>query len=532
MVEGYLLGIDIGTSAVKVVLFDPQGRVVASSDSVVPIYSPKPDYAEQNMDEIWDIAARSIAACIAQSGVDARLIVSVGVAGQGTGCWLLDASHRPVGNAIIWIDGRAKSILNRWKEDGRHLRAFEQSSNSIFTGSPVAILQWLKEEKPEILQKTKYFVFAKDWIRYRLTGVLATDYSDFCMFPLSINGEVTPILHIFGLEKLEEIFPPVRAAWEVVGTVTEEAASRTGLYAGTPVVTGVVDVAACALALGILHPKQAYSILGTTCFNAFLTHESPELFQPPGVGISVFYPLQGTFLRAMATMSGTLSLDWFLTHVLRKEKEFCERKETLFKELEEAVERVSPGAEGLVFLPYISPGGERAPFVDPRARGVFFGLSYAHRELHLLRAVYEGISFSVRDCFAAFSSSFEEMRLSGGGAKSNFWCQMIADMMGVRVVVPRVRELGAMGVALLAGVGVGVFADLREAVAATFQVDRVFDPDPVRHQFYQEKFLVYRSLRERLSEMWEMNDAVQERLLFLLGSETYEGAPTENPGQK
>ncbi|MGC8778646.1 MAG: FGGY-family carbohydrate kinase, partial [Candidatus Caldatribacteriaceae bacterium] len=408
--EGYLIGIDIGTSAVKVVLFDPQGKVVASSSSAVPIYSEKPDYAEQNMDEIWNIAARSVAACLGKSRIDPSSIVAVGVTGQGTGCWLLDDRCRPVGNAIIWIDGRAKSILNRWKEDGKHLLAFEKSSNSVFTGSPVAILRWLKEENPELLERARYFVFAKDWIRYKLTGVLATDASDFCMFPLSLDGEITSILDIFDLKELEGIFPPMHDAWEVLGTVTEEAASLTGLRAGTRVVTGVVDVAACALALGILHPGQAYSILGTTCFNAFLTQRSPRLFEPPGVGISVFYPLKGTFLRAMATMSGTLSLDWFLTHVLGKEKEFSENKEALFTRLEEEVQRVAPGAEGLVFLPYISPGGERAPFVDPGARGMFFGLSYAHRDEHLLRAVYEGISFSVLDCFKALSSPFEEMR--------------------------------------------------------------------------------------------------------------------------
>ncbi|MEN3186250.1 MAG: FGGY-family carbohydrate kinase [Atribacterota bacterium] len=527
--EGYLLGIDVGTSAVKVVLFDLQGKVVAATNKTVPIYSEKPDYAEQNMNEIWDITTHSIAMCLAESRIDPTRIVSIGVTGQGTGCWLLDESLQPLGNAVIWIDGRAKSMLDEWKKDGRHLLAFERSSNSIFTGSPVAVLGWLKEEKPEILRRAKHFLFAKDWIRYKLTGVLATDASDFCMFPLSLDGEVHSILEIFGLEELEEIFPPMREAWEVVGTVTREAASCTGLRVGTPVVTGVVDVAACALALGVLCSGQAYSILGTTCFNAFLTERSSALFEPPGVGISVFYPLKETFLRAMATMSGTLSLDWFLTHVLRKEKEFCEHKEALFVRLEEEVRQIPPGAEGLVFLPYISPGGERAPFVDPRARGVFFGLSYAHRDIHLARAVYEGISFSVLDCFQSLAAPFQEMRLSGGGAKSNFWCQMVADMTGVKVVVPRVRELGALGVALLAGVGVDVFADLHQAVAETFQVDRIFYPDSSLHQFYREKFLVYRKLREALGVIWEINDKIQEKIPFLLEAvKNHEGSGSEN----
>lgn len=510
--EGYLLGVDVGTSTVKAVLFDPQGKVIAASSSPVLIYSKKPDYAEQNMDEVWKITAQSISNCILKSAVHPASIVSVGITGQGTGCWLLDGTGQPVNNAIIWIDGRAKSILNEWKSNGKHNQAFEKSSNSIFTGSPVAILSWLRKEKPEILERAQHLLFAKDWIRYKLTGNLATDGSDLCMFPFSLDGDIESILQIFDLEGIQNIFPPIQEAWDIGGKVTEEAAVLTGLKKGTPVVIGVVDVAACALALGILRLGQAYSILGTTCFNAFLTSKSPMLFQPSGVGISVFYPLKGTFLRAMATMSGTLSLDWFLTHLLQQEKNFCENKEALFERLEEEMQKIAPGSEGLVFLPYISPGGERAPFVNPLARGVFFGLSYSHRDIHCLRAVYEGISFSVLDCFQSLTSSFEEMRLSGGGAKSNFWCQMIADMMGVRVLVPRVRELGALGVALVAGLGIGIFRDLQQAVDATFQVDRVFYPNSSLHQFYQEKFLVYKALREKLVEIWEMNDLVQEKL--------------------
>jgi len=511
-VEKYLLGIDIGTSAVKAVLFTLQGKVVASANQVVPIYSEKPDYAEQDMEEVWRIAAQAVAACLAQAGVSPSLVVAVGVAGQGTGCWLLDESLRPVNRAIIWIDGRTKPILDVWQKNGKHLLAFEKSSNSIFTGSPIAILRWLKEEKPHIFEKARHLVFAKDWIRYKLTQELATDASDFSMFPLPLEENVQEMLDLFDLSELGDIFPPVRKAWEVVGGITEEAASLTGLKPGTPVVVGAVDVASCALALGILRLGQAYSILGTTCFNAFLTERSPRLFEPSGVGISVFYPLLGTYLRAMATMSGTLSLDWFLTRLLGKEEEFLCRKEALFARLEREVESIPPGAEGLLFLPYISPGGERAPFVDPRARGVFFGMSYAHHDVHFLRAVYEGISFSILDCFASLSSSFEEMRLSGGGAKSNFWCQLIADMVGTSVVVPRVRELGALGVALLAGVGVGIFRDLFQAVEATFQVDRTFYPRASLHSFYREKFLVYRKLRESLFELWRMNDLAQGKL--------------------
>lgn len=197
-------------------------------------------------------------------------------------------------------------------------------------------------------------------------------------------------------------------------------------------VTGLVDVASCALGLGIVLLGQVYSILGTTSFNAFLAEKGPHLFEPQGVGISVAYLFPNAFLRAMA-----LSLDWFLERFFGEDRSQYLSKSEFFSALERAIEDIPPGAEGVLFLPYISPGGRRTPFLNPHAQGIFFGLRYNHTKFHLLRAVYEGVTFSILDCFQSLSLSISELRLCGRGAKSDFWCQLVADVLNARVVVPK-----------------------------------------------------------------------------------------------
>lgn len=504
-----LLGIDVGTSSVKVVLFNALGNVLSEASEVVPILNPEPEFAEQDMSVVWKSTCSAIRQCLSGAKVTGKDVAAIGVSGQGTGCWLIDCQGNPLGNAIIWIDGRVKALLDDWRKKGKSSEVFALSSNSLFTGSPSALLAWLRQNDPERFSNIGHFLFAKDWIRFMLTNVIATDLSDLFMFPLPLEGDWSKVPEILGIPEVREFFPPVRKAWEISGEVTKEAAETTGLSVGTPVVTGLVDVASCALALGIVYPGQVYSILGTTSFNAFFTEKGPLLFQPPEVGISVAYLFPNTFLRAMATMSGTLSLDWFLERFFGEDRSRYLSKGEFFSALEKAMEDIPPGSEGVVFLPYISPGGERAPFLDPHAQGIFFGLRYNHTKFHLLRAVYEGVAFSILDCFQGLSLPISEVRFCGGGAKSDFWCQLVADVLRARVVVPKNQELGALGAALLAGVGAGIYRDVYDAVERTFVVKKVFEPRERVSQFYQERFTIYRKLRELLHELWAYNDGAK-----------------------
>ncbi|MDI3525800.1 MAG: hypothetical protein PWP42_1050, partial [Candidatus Atribacteria bacterium] len=234
-----LMGVDVGTSGIKVVIFDLEGNVLASKAEEVPIISKQQDQAEENMQVIWEKTSQAIRSCLTSCGEEiASSIAALGVTGQGTGCWLLDSNLEPIGNAIVWIDGRAKQLIDLWKEDGRHAEAFRLTSNSIFTGSPLAILAWLKENQPQHLQKARHLVFAKDWVKFKLTGKIATDLSDLFMLPYPIEGEVKEVLRLFDLLEVEDLLPPFEDPCQVIGEVTPQAAQATGLPAGIPVVNG------------------------------------------------------------------------------------------------------------------------------------------------------------------------------------------------------------------------------------------------------------------------------------------------------
>jgi len=509
--EQLLLGIDLGTSRVKSVLFDRKGSIHGIDEAALEIESPVADSAEQDMEDLWKTTAKTVAGALAKRKADSSRVAAVGVAGQGTGCWLLDENKKPLGKAITWLDGRSRSEIERWRRDGRYHQVFEMTGNSMFPGSPASILSWLKKAHPKAFDHARYLIFAKDWVKFKLSGKLSTDPSDISVFPRPLNGEMREILDILDLTAIEDTFCPLESSTAVVGEVTAEGAELTGLPEGTPVVGGVVDVVASALSLGIFEEGQAFSIVGTTCFNGILTGKREHLFEPQDVGISVAYPFPPFYVKAMGTMAGTLNLDWFVEKFLADESARFSNRQGFFSFLETEVRKIPPGSEGLVYHPYLSPGGERAPFVEPLARAQLSGLSHTHTRFHFLRAVYEGVAFSILDCFRAVPQEVSEIRIAGGGAKSGVWGQIISDVLGIPVVIPRVQELGALGAALTAGVGVGIYSDLPEAVRHTLHTDRTYYPDGKNFEFYQEYFELYLEVRHRMKYFWQLRGEVLER---------------------
>ena len=511
MSEQLLLGIDLGTSRVKSVLFDRKGSIRGMDEAALKIESPVADSAEQDMEHLWVMTAKTVSGALKKGKADSTSLAAVGVAGQGTGCWLLDENKEPLGRAITWLDGRSRSEIEEWRKDGRYHQVFELTGNSIFPGSPASILSWLKKTNPQTFEGARFLIFAKDWVKFKLTGKLTTDPSDMSVFPRPLTGEMAEVLEMLDLTEVERMLCPVESSTAIIGEVTEESARLTGLSEGTPVVGGVVDVVASAISLGVLSEGQAFSIVGTTCFNGILTGNRAHLFEPQDVGISVAYPVKPFYVKAMGTMAGTLNLDWFVEKFLADEHARFSDQQEFFSFLEKEIQKIPPGSDGLIYHPYLSPGGERAPFVEPLARAQFSGLSHLHTRYHFLRAVYEGVAFSILDCFHAVPQEVSEIRIAGGGAKSGVWGQIIADVLGIPVIVPRVQELGALGAALTAGVGVGIYSDLPEAVQHTLHTDRTYYPDGKNFEFYQEYFELYLEVRHRMTYFWQLRGEVLER---------------------
>lgn len=505
-----LLGVDCGTSVVKSVVFNHDGHEVFSARRDMPVVSPGSGASEVDMVAAWEAAAATISDVAAAVGADS--IGAIGVSGTACGVWPMDETGTPVRRAILWNDGRASSIISRWQASGFYQQVFALSANAPFPGYPLSSLCWLLEHEPAVLDKSRWLLFHKDWIRYNLTRRVCTDPSDVSYFPGDIRGcgYSDHLLRETALIDYRDRLPSIAQSHEVVGEIDDRAAARTGLRPGTPVVAGAVDVVASALGGGAYQPGQACSILGTSFLNSLVVAE--PAFEPADSGVTACMPGQ-RWLRSLVNTTGTLGIDWMIDTLLADDsRKAGESESELFERVEQTIHAVPPGADGLIFLPYLNTAGMVSPFAEPNARAQFFGLSMEHTRAHLMRAVYEGIALAMRDGYDAMNQPIHEVLLVGGGARSAFWSQLFADVTGRRIVVPEGREFGARGAAILAGVGTGRFASFEDAIARAVHVGHVFEPRPEYTDVYTTLLDLYRHLYMTSRESWLLRRRILDKL--------------------
>lgn len=510
MAQHYLLGIDSGTSVVKAVVFDLTGREIAHGRGEMQVVAPQMNHSETDMVAAWAVVADTIAAVVEQVGAES--IVAVGFSGTACGFWAVDEAGEPVRSAIMWNDGRASAVIARWQADGTFSQVFNISGNAMFPGFPLSTLRWLYENEPASLERARWFLFHKDWLRYNLTGTIYTDQTDVAYFPGDIRGRSysADLLDLAGLSAYADRLPPVVEPQTVVGEVSAAAAARTGLRAGTPVVAGAVDVIASALGGGTYRTGQACAILGTAFLNSIVIDEPS--FIPQDSGINAAMP-GGVWLRSLANMAGTMNISWMVDELAGEERAAAGRDgKNVFDLIEEKVRAVPVGSNGVIYMPYLNPGGINAPFAEPNARAIFFGMSSENTRADLMRAIYEGIALAMRDCFACVGSPFDDVTLVGGGARSAFWTQMFADAAGKRMVIVEGTEFGARGAALLAGVGTGIFDSFDTAMAASIRVIRTFEPDALNTRTYERLYELYRHLSLNSREAWHLRRRIADDL--------------------
>jgi sugar (pentulose or hexulose) kinase len=506
MPDSFLLGIDAGTSVIKAALIDRDGRERATAARPTAVLNPHPAWSECSPTEFWELTIETIRDVLANAGINGEEIAAVGLSGNMVGAWLIDEKGEPVRNAILWNDGRSQGLIDRLSAEhpGFMSEIFASSGSVMQQGCTLPVIRWLAEHEPETLARTAHVFCCKDWLRFKLTGTIFTDTTEASVMPGDIRARTynEDLFDLLGIRSYRHLFPPVAASDVVCGSIRAETAGRTGLKVGTPVVIGLGDVPASAIGAGAVQPGVACIILGTTCLSCLVVPQPS--FTPPDVGLLFCLP-GDNWLRVMANVAGTTNLDWFISQFFAHEQAASASTVDLFQNLESLVRQSAPGANGVLYHPYLSPVGVIAPFVEPGARAQFSRLLPQHTRADMLRAVYEGVAFAIRDCYGAMESPVTQVMLSGGGAKSRLWGQMIADVLGAQVIVPEGSEFGAKGAALVAGVGIGWYPDIQEAALSTSRTKYIYEPDARLKPVYDAAYETYLSTRTVLRALWKDN---------------------------
>ena len=497
----HILGLDVGTSLIKAAVYDEAGAALGEAEEKVAVLSPRAGWAEQNMEDVWRGAAKTIKSAILAAEADAEDIAAVGVAGQGDGLWTLDKAGKVFTNATLWNDSRASSIIRDWETSGALAEIFPATGTVLWPGSAAALLAWTRANRAEDFGRIGTVFCCKDFINYRLTGAVATDETDGSIpfMNLAARRYDPDVARILGLNVLDKL-APLRASHEPVGEVSREASEQTGLAAGTPVIAGMLDVVANAVGADVVSPGQSLTILGTTAVS-ITVQDHPEM-TPANVGQSLCHSVGGYYFRVVGNMSGTPNLEWFLNAT-------GDRATRASYDTLNAVARTVPaGAGGVIFHPYLQ--GERAPFLDAEARAGFFGLSADTSKAELARAVLEGVALSIKDCSEVSGASLETVVLTGGGSKSDALCQILASALNATTLIPEGSQHGTFGAALLAGQSVGLFKSTSDLAAPALQSAKRFEPDERDAQIYAELYGLYKSLRESLQPFWHARSEMLE----------------------
>ena len=500
----YLMGVDIGTTGTKALLVDEQGRAVASATAEYPLSVPRPNWAEQDPAHWWEATQKTVRELLGRSGVRAPEVAGIGLSGQMHGSVFLDEAHEVVRPAILWCDQRTARQCEWITEAVGQEALVAETCNPVLTGFTAPKIIWLRDEEPEHYARVRKVLLPKDYVRFRLTGEFATEVSDASGTSLLNVRErrwSQLVLDRIGLPR--EYLPEVYESPEVSGRISAAAAAATGLAEGTPVVGGGGDQAAGAVGNGIVRTGVVSSTVGTSGV-VFAHLDEPRMDEQLRTH-TFCHAVPGKWHVMGVVLSAGGSLRWLRDALCSEEKAVAERLGCDPYALITAEGAEAPvGAEGLTFLPYLT--GERTPYPNPNARGVFFGLSLRHDKRHLIRAVMEGVAYALRDSFevmAAMGTPMSEVRASGGGARSSEWLQMQADVTARPHVVINVDEGPALGVALLAGVGAGVWGTVPEACDAAIQVERSCEPAPASCALYDRGYALYQTLYRQLEPSFD-----------------------------
>ena len=491
----YFLGIDVSTTGSKALLIDDSGRVIQVAASPHTLQTPKPLWSEQDPGEWWEAVSASIRSVLKKAGIGGEEIAAIGLTGQMHGLVLLDETGGILRPAILWNDQRTQSQCDEIHQRLGKERFIQISGNAALTGFTAPKILWVKENEPEVYAQVKHILLPKDYIRYRLTGAFAMDKADgsgtvlFDLKKRDWSGELLDTLDID-----PAWMPPTFEGPEFTGEISAEAAGQTGLRQGTPVAAGGGDQSAQAVGVGAVEAGIIALTLGTS--GVVFATTPGALIEPEGRLHAFCHaaPDRWHFMGVMLSAAG--SLQWYRDTLV---------SEMSFDDLITEAATVPAGSEGLQFLPYLS--GERTPHADPLARAAWVGLTLRHGRSHMTRAILEGVAFGLKDSFELIKHSglgeIRQVRISGGGAKSPLWREILASVFEIPLVTVDALEGAAYGAALLAAVGAKVWKSVPEACSSAVKISGETHPNPAWSDAYRDAYAIYKGLYPELKHSFK-----------------------------
>ncbi|MGB2965200.1 MAG: xylulokinase [Anaerolineales bacterium] len=488
------IGIDTSTTATKALLMNKNGQVQGVASSEYSYETPKALWTEQDPALWWHAAVKSIHKVIANTKVDTATIKGIGLTGQMHGLVLLNNKHDVLRPAILWNDQRTSTQCDTIRLKLGREKLIQITGNDALTGFTAPKILWVQENEPEIWKQTRHILLPKDYLRYKFTGEFASDRaggSGTILFDLAKRDWSSEVLSALNIPV--EYLPQTFEGTDVTGILTPAVADKLGLPAGIPVFGGGGDQAASAVGTGAVRTGVVSLSLGTSGV-VFAATDNPYI-EPEGRLHAFCHSVPGKWHLMGVMLSAAGSLRWHRDTFA---------PETDFEKLLESVVEIPPGSDGLFFLPYLT--GERTPYPDPLARAAFVGLTIRHSFPHLTRAVLEGVSFGLRDSFELMKSTgledISQVRITGGGARSSIWRQILADVFQAEIVTVNTEEGAAYGAALLAAVGSGVFRSVEEACDKTIQTTGTTEPG-VNQSIYEDIYPLYRELYPALQSTFK-----------------------------
>lgn len=497
----YFIGVDNGGTMTKAALYDQQGNEMAVASMRSEMVYPQPGFTEKDPDQLWEANCSVIRAVIDKSGVSNEEIEGLAVTGYGNGMYFVDAEGKATYPGIVSADSRAKEYVETWYGDGTFEAVLPKTMQSIWSGQYPPLLAWFQDNRRDVLEASDWILNCKDFIKYRLTGQACaeiTDISGTNTFNIERRAYDQDILSLYGIEEWSHLFPPVKESVEVNGFVTEEAAAKTGLKAGTPVAGGLFDIDACAIATGVKNDDVLCMIVGTWGINQYIAKKpvvDPDLF------MTSIYCKNDYWLITEGSTTSASNLEWFVNQFLGEEKKRLEGEgKSVFTEVNQMVASTTPADADIVFLPYLYGAA-----ANPSGSASLFGMSGWHTRAHVMRAIYEGIIFAHKehvDKLLKYRDMPSKIRISGGATRSKAWMQMFADVFQLPVEITQGTELGTLGAAICAAIATDAYESFDDAVDSMVRLKEVVEPNAAYKETYEKKYDRYKKAVEAAASLW------------------------------